>query len=339
MVKYDFVRPYDEIQTGADAGVETGVDTDVETQEESHTDVSSTEKSEENVAVIAPAQPVKPASSVDTSGRATNNKRLHPQLQGLIAGKITQSYFNYVCNVSDKHKYLFVNVPKVASTSLLGQMQLAEDSSMVEHMKNVHDRSSSPLLRLTNYSEELQNEICFGDSYKRISMVRNPFTRMLSAYLSKISTPLKGWKVDPKHPDVRPPKAEVLAKIQGKDVVDITDMSQKVSFDEFLDVVSAQSIEEMDIHWKPQHAIILSDAIEYNFIGRMENFESCFEKFNEVSGIKTMKMPSMSANHTGSIDKLSNYYRDDSIAKVREISAKDFEQFEYDPDLKIATAA
>jgi len=319
MSKYDFTRPYTLQGKPRKDNVEI---------------ISSGDKSLDTSEPAAPAAAVKPVEH-----QPAQNQKLVSELKTLIAGKITPSYYDYVCNVSPTFKYLFVNVPKVASTSLLGQMQLAENEDKAQLMANVHDRGRSPLLRLTNFDHDAQREIMFGDSYKRISIVRNPFSRILSAYLSKISKPLNGWKVNPNHPEVRPPKADILAVIQGKSTSEITDMSPEVSFEEFLAVVESQKIVEMDIHWKPQNAIVYPDDIEYDFIGRMEEFSSSFNRLAEVCGITSMEIPTVSRNHTGSTEKLLDYYSSTSADKVAQLFEADFEKFGYITELKNLAAA
>lgn len=278
------------------------------------------------------------ASAVAHTKSGAKNK-LNIRAREIIYAKISQSYFDYVCNISSKYKYMFVNVPKVASTSILGQMQIAEDPVAAAEMPNAHDRRVSPLARLTDFSTDVQEEVLFGAQYKRISFVRNPFNRLLSAYLSKIEKPLVGWKVNPASPEVRPPKADILAIIQGKTKVDIVDMSPNVSFQEFLDVVASQDIVDMDIHWKPQFSIINPAEIDYDFVGRMENFNDDFLSIKKIAGITALNTPEVSANMTRSSEKLAAYYDAETTNQLLQVYSDDFEYFDYETSLKLQSAA
>ena len=314
MTKYNFVRPYSEEPEKETAAY-------LPTDKSSIRQVESTDETPEEDAVVK------------------QKRRMSGKVRSLIDNKISVAYFDYVCNVSIKNKFVFVNVPKVASTSILSEMQLSEDVEQTRRMANVHDRGNSPLGRLTEYSIDQQEEMLFGTSYKRVSFVRNPYSRILSAYLSKIGKPLNGWKVNPKAPNVRPPKAEILSVIQAKPSSEITDMSTKVSFDEFVDVVASQEVIDMDIHWKPQVAILNLDNIDYDFVGRMENFQEDFLNLKNVTGNEELHVPSFSKNKTGSSEKLNTYYNDSIIQRVSTKFNDDFEAFEYSHDLKILLAA
>jgi len=116
-------------------------------------------------------------------------------------------------------------------------------------------------------------------------------------------------------------------------------MSHEVSFEEFLEVVDSQKVVEMDIHWKPQSDIVYPDDIEFEFIGRMEEFTSSFKKLADVCGISSMAVPAVSQNHTGSSEKLFNYYSTASEIKVAKIFEDDFAKFGYIPELKNTVAA
>jgi len=316
MEKYNFIRPYASLSSSDEPMAE-----------------DSTSSADTSSIITVEQKENQPAYEQQTSTDGKSDLSL--KIQAMISNEISDSYFNYVCNISAKYNYVFMNVPKVASTSILEQMQLAEDSEQIQCMQNVHDRASSPLHRLSHYSMEEQNKLLFEHTHKRLSLVRNPYNRLLSAFLSKIDRPLQGWKVDPGKPNLRPPKADILAVIKGKKASEIDDMSTGVSFDEFVDVVCSQSLIDMDIHWKPQYAIVQPESISYDYIGRMEDFEQSFTEIRQISGVSEMKIPDISENNTGSSSKMGIYYSNRLALQVYDKYFKDFEIFDYSESINI----
>ena len=96
---------------------------------------------------------------------------------------------NYAANVSLKHKYVYIETPKVACSTIKLTLQRLElgDDTFNPSFDDVHDRSFSPLLSLHSISEF--EEVLEGDDYFRFCFARNPYVRTLSAYLDKVNQP------------------------------------------------------------------------------------------------------------------------------------------------------
>lgn len=228
--------------------------------------------------------------------------------------------FDYHANPSEKHSLLFVENPKVASTSILKELQKFEIGELDKAPINTHDRNNSPFPRMSSLDTEIQCKMLFSDEIFRSTFVRNPYSRLLSAYLSKIDNSLR-------------PKAEILGIINGVPKKEITDLTQKVSFEEFVEVVCSMDVNNMDPHWKPQVDQTLHGLIDYNFIGRFENLNEDYESMcNQVFGTHSSSL-TQSKNKTGSASKLLEMYSDNVVKMVHTTFAKDFEVFGYYSDI------
>jgi hypothetical protein len=168
---------------------------------------------------------------------------------------------------SPRYGYVYVDTPKVACSTIKHTLQCAErgeaslsingDGSAPgqygysEFLLRIHDRCKS----LLEYPRDLdQLERILKSSCFVFCFVRNPFTRVLSAYLDKILGPAER-------------RALFLEKlgIPG---------TENLGFVEFLGLVQRQMPEAMDPHWRPQHVHL--HVLAYNFIGSFERFQQDF---------------------------------------------------------------
>jgi|GEM_PF-747211 len=229
--------------------------------------------------------------------------------------------FDYYANPSVKHDFFFMENPKVASTSLLKELHRYEHASDVKLTGDPHDREKSPIPKLTTLSEQQQWKVLCSDEFPRYSFVRNPYTRLLSAYLSKIKKPLRA-------------KREILAIVNGVDKREVDDLTQEVSFAEFVEVVCSQETKAMNAHWRLQSDQILIDHIEYSFIGRFERLNDDYRTIcNAVYGIEPSKL-GQSSNKTSSSDFITQYYNASLATRVYEKFNKDFDLFGYSQNIE-----
>lgn len=241
------------------------------------------------------------------------------EVTSLAHESISPALMKYLANPSMRHSYFFMENPKVASTTILTRLQTKEVVPEMDPVENVHAREKSPIPTITSLSEIAQWRMLISDEVFRFTFVRNPYGRLLSAYLSKIDKSLRA-------------KAEILGVINGVDKSEITDLTQPVSFQEFVDAVCVQDIDDMNPHWKPQTCITLIDAIDYHFIGRFERLHEDFGYVcNRLFGTSAT-LPD-SRNKTGSSSKMEQFYDTDTQQKVLQRYESDFAAFGYNDDI------
>lgn len=139
------------------------------------------------------------------------------------------------------------------------------------------------------------------------TVVRNPFTRVLSAWLDKIhGTTLQrhqfchslGWAVD-----------------------------TEISFRDFLRALDPGAT-IMDKHWRPQARNTYARSIDIDDAYHLENFDAnaprLAERLSLGSGFTTRK-----PHATGASRKVAEFYCDETVELVQRIYAEDFELFGY----------
>lgn len=230
---------------------------------------------------------------------------------------VNRDEFEYDINISLKHKYIYVETAKVGCSTIkdaLQRMELDYPELIRDDFEDIHNRKKSPLLRpmqTWGLDRLLENP-----DYFVFCFVRNPYTRILSAYLDKI---VKSY----------PQKKQILIAMG----YDPSDLSKEVSFQNFVDVVCSQSVSEMNPHWRVQYYQTFQDCIHYDFIGKLENFEhDTAYVFRKVKMNYTNYYRSEIRHATKSKKFLCEFYSDSLKEKVYQKFKIDFEYFGYDKD-------
>lgn len=186
----------------------------------------------------------------------------------------------------DKYKCIFIHIPKSAGTSVTQAL-------------------FGPVSRHVPYFEyERANPRKFREYFK-FAFVRNPWDRLLSAY--------------------------IFLKKGGLNQMDRAwaeaNLSQFETFEEFVtEWVNEENIWSW-VHFTPQHYFICDDQgnIKMDFVGRMENIQEDFSYICQKIN-KQVKLPEVNKTRN---DHYSNYYNDKTREIVSNVYAKDIEIFSY----------
>lgn len=192
--------------------------------------------------------------------------------------------------------FFYNRIPKAANSTVMINLAKARFGTEIDS-REAKRRFSTPS-RLSK--EEVER---FDDLFK-FTVVRNPYTRLLSAYLEKI---------------------EKRAKLKGSDS----------SFRDFIFWLKSGGLEK-NAHWATMQSLLLIPADSFNFIGKMENLSNDLPFiFRHISPDFTMEFKSRSEHATNASDKLTNYYSPDLIALTKDIYRNDFDIFQYSSDLPV----
>lgn len=230
--------------------------------------------------------------------------------------------FNYFINISLLNKYIYVETPKVACSTIkltLHRLEI-ENPKLEKNFRNIHSREYSPLLKPTqvgNFEQLLKSK-----KYTKFCFVRNPYTRLLSAYLDKI---------DSREEDVWIRHRENYFKACGTKPKTEKELMRDIPFEQFVKNISTHTIKQMDPHWRPQYYQTLQEHIEYDLIGKFENIDNDLPKvLKEIFGRKYKKYITEITKHkTNANSKVDQYYTDEIKDMVYETYKKDFEYFGY----------
>lgn len=182
--------------------------------------------------------------------------------------------------VSDKHKFVYFVVQKVACTSIKNALLPLIDDDLGK--KGSASESGSFGFDIHKYFDGSEYQINkrqfvkgLDDRYRdffKFAFVRNPWDRLVSCYLDKLAKGRPGLHSPP----------SLAAKVYPG-----------MPFAEFVEIVSQTSDSEANIHFKSQCAVICDSddgipdgkQIMADFIGRFESLASDFDTVMERVGV------------------------------------------------------
>lgn len=156
--------------------------------------------------------------------------------------------------ISHAYKFSYTRISKAANSTIIASLYGAETncaeitSDALVTAKNCHYVTPSQLS-----AAELEQ---FKLLYFKFSFVRNPYSRILSAYLDKIPMSRKNKK------------REIVRAALG------SPPDTEISFSGFLDYLEFENGIDVDGHWARQTDLLVMPINAFDFVGKMEQLET-----------------------------------------------------------------
>ena len=222
--------------------------------------------------------------------------------------------------------FIFAYVPKVACTNWKSMLRYMAGHDDWLDNKLAHDKMNGGLRYLDLQGPDAA--LLSRADIKKYTMVRDPYTRVLSAYLNKIEQRL-------------PVKSEGEGDHFDKIVRDIDafrrsvlkpDRYPSITFEVFLLWLrDSGSWFTKDEHWAPQVTLLRQPEVEFDIIGRFEDLEEDAPKILKAMGCR-QQFPSqveLKFTPTGARSKVAKYFNDTTRKMSEQVFSKDFEIFGY----------
>lgn len=192
--------------------------------------------------------------------------------------------------VSATHQYFFVGLGKTASTRIKLSLHLLEGYEVIEtpfpwlHARSKTDVSFVP--NLTDFDTAKAVQILTSPEWFRFCFVRNPYSRLFAAYKMFIMQ-----EVDPPSPYYNNIKERIRTKYDYDQRAGAPNAT--ASFRDFVRYVQETLQQEQDYHWCSITWGLRPDLIQYDFVGRFENFEPDFRQVLQHLGVNEDLMPKL----------------------------------------------
>ncbi len=198
-----------------------------------------------------------------------------------------------------------------------------------------HNRKETGLLGIKDVSIDEAAGVLFGDGTFRFAFVRNPFGRVISCYKNRIDS-LGTEKYDfiqSSTTEFLKNRSRILAWKTGFAEVDVNP-NDHISFNDFVGYICDQDPFQMDRHWYHQNRSIHHDFIDFDFIGRVEDFDADMEHVFQEIGAEDFEWSRTKLNSSGKITNYADFFNPELEEKFVSVFAEDFETFGYENQIK-----
>jgi hypothetical protein len=224
--------------------------------------------------------------------------------------------------VLESFNVVYMDTPKTGGTSLKtvlaameGEYNPPEDSLSDETSAEmfIHDRAINPLKPVTHFPDQLQEEILFSKDWKRFCVVRNPYSRLFSAWLSKLLLRQPGY----------------LESVPGYALPDTIGDRDEVyaAFQDFVEYLARHGTNS-NPHWDRQTNLLFAGSIEWDEILKFETLQVDLERANQLFGGQRMVLDRLNvsgfAPDWGAVPA-------ETKDQIKSIYIDDFEAFGYEP--------
>ena len=202
--------------------------------------------------------------------------------------------------INNKHKCIFVHIPKTAGTSIHYIFNYTVPVPYVDKLNRERDHFTA-----VNYRENMSNY----NMYYKFTFTRNPWDKLVSEYRFFKS----GSEIYPEQqPRIFDTKnitfAEFIVKLQN------------TNFSDYSHYDRSHYIPQVDYILDENHTKII------DFIGRFENLQEDFDIVCDKIGIPQQQLPHINKTKH---KHYTEYYDDETREIVAEKYAKDIEYFNY----------
>jgi hypothetical protein len=208
---------------------------------------------------------------------------------------------------SPAEPFFYSRIPKAANTTIVAA--LASHSAFRPRYRRRQDPKYTflrPLFLSGREVRRLEREAFV------FTVVRNPFSRVLSAYLDKVGR----------------------QRHQGRRFLAWAERhGQPGDFLGFCRFLEAGGL-DLDMHWAPQADILCLPLSRFDFIGRVESLErDLSEVLGRLFGLRAVAASQRRGTTTNATDRLAEAYGPEQRQIIARLYRRDFELFGYDPRL------
>lgn len=205
--------------------------------------------------------------------------------------------------------YIYLNNPKCACSTIKASLWAATTGEDAPQEGQTHNVAASPFSKNIAALDWAEGAFVF-------TFVRNPFTRVVSAYLDKIA----------RGADVRAWRA--FSDRHG------LDPASGIGFDGFVEIIAAQPPSGLNPHWRPQYLNTLQPFVQPNLIGALETIGMQLpEVLARLFPGRAARVVRRSGHSTGAGAVYRDHLRDPAtLERVRRLYRADFDLFGYSDD-------
>jgi len=220
--------------------------------------------------------------------------------------------------VSIPRRYMYCAVSKAGNTTMKEILHSVEHFPPIKSVGHspmfsrrdmfLHWRENVPLPSLADLDNKTQKQVLESPDFLRITVVRNPYTRLASAWRNRVLV-------------CEPPHVPFYRQVKGQ----LPELGKKslILFEEFVDHIANKcDLSTCNQHWRRQADQLFIKALRYDHIGKVERMEETVKRFQEHLGIsKPLALGRKNSTFAGTVrftqalaDQIYSLYKEDFVA-------------------------
>jgi hypothetical protein len=229
-----------------------------------------------------------------------------------------RAYVQYNFHISREPAFIYVNNPKCGCTTTKATLNLwyaawHNLSLSYASLSDIHRRDHNPMLSPAQMQDDWDALLIEDQSYFRVTLLRDPVSRIASAYASKLS-----WDSQ---------ERQAFNRALGQPE------KTQLSFGLFLDAISQKPhLLEANEHWRPQTDQIAAKLIDYDHICFMETLNEDLMRLREKLfpglNIGIFETRERFPENRSSAASLQEALDVADLTKIKSVYAEDFALFE-----------
>ena len=229
----------------------------------------------------------------------------------------TQHIVQNALRGNSTHGFIYLNNPKVGCSTIKSSLWTGVRGKPPGQDQSVHVLEGSPFANTLPEPSVVAQAFVF-------TFVRNPYERLVSAYLDKVKHRSDNvWRG--------------FATRRG------LDPEAEVSFDRFVALIASQPVEENDPHWRPQHLNTLYPFVIPNLLADLDSVDKLLPQvLARIFGASPPAVATRQSHATTARATWRSFYDDgDTLALVERVYENDFNAYGYKMDIQaepVATA-
>jgi hypothetical protein len=223
--------------------------------------------------------------------------------------------------VNIERGYLYYSMPKAACTSLKWLIHSLEDlppiGPVVDGVRGVtrdmviHARKQFKLPSLPDLDNATQERVLESPDFLRFTVVRNPYSRLVSAWFEKVSLCQPGYEF-------------VYWRILGHS----PDGTRQITLPEFIRYISKHDLTRCDHHWRLQVEHGFFRTINFNLVGRVEQLGDATAEFARRAGFPPdTRVRAQNVSNSGRVA-----LTEDLADQIFDLYQRDFVELSYPKD-------
>jgi len=223
---------------------------------------------------------------------------------------------------------MYFAVPKAACTAMKWLLHDLEGGGPLPmkwapaHTSGIHFRGNISLPSLVDLDDDTQKHVLQSPDFLRMTIVRNPYDRLISSWRDKIALCEPGFE-------------RIYLDIKGRTPRDDSDLS--VSLEEFVKWLATNcDMRTIDMHLRRQTDHTFFTALNFSWVGKVERMDEILRQFQLHLG----HAEPLQLRKTNISVKFDYGVIDDRLAKmISKLYQPDFDVLDYDPNTWPSTAA